>query len=248
MNMSNHNSLAPSEFDQTVYIDLDSLLDTRVGVVAVNDPEAAAMLMQEPYWLRESDDFAELTEGRVTHALFRQWWKARDKQAVVAARPTNIIRILEQLSESLVSSQVNLPFVAKTLYLVNYWPYQFEPLEVQAIQQACEILTGNAVEVKMVSWSPEQMTPQKIKRDISLMIMYDYWAWMEAQRDNFAISPLPEVNLLTPAISHNHVVTQEDRTIEHFGEVNPFAVSEMVMSVYISIQMLPVTFFSLLRT
>jgi len=246
--MLNQHSQAASEFDQTVYLDLDSLLDTRVGVVAVNDPEAASMLMQEPYWLRESDDFSELTEGRVTHALFRQWWQARDKQALVAARPTNIIRILEELSEALVSSQVNLPFVANTTYLVNYWPYQLEELEVQAIQQACEILTGNVVQVKMINYPPEKLTPQWLKREVSLMVVYDYWAWMVAQKENFGISPIPEVNLITPAISHDHVITQEDRTVEHFGEVNPFAISELVMSVYITVQMIPVNFFSLLRT
>lgn len=246
--MSNQTSSTPSEFDQTVYIDLDSLLDTRVGVVAVNDSEAATMLMQEPYWLRESDDFAELTQGRVTHALFRQWWQARDKQALVAARPTNIIRILEELSEALVTSQVNLPFVARVKYLVNYWPYQLDELEIQAIQQACEILTGNVVEVKMIQMTPQQLTPQWIKREVSLLVLYDYWIWMDAQRENFASSPIPEVNLLAPAISHAHVMTQEDRMVENFGEVNPFAISELLMSVYITVQLISPGFFSLLRT
>lgn len=246
--MSSQTSSTPSEFDQTVYIDLDSLLDTRVGVVATKYPAAATMLMQEAYWLRESDDFSELTEGRVTHAQFRQWWQERDKQALVTARPTNIIRILEELSESLVAAQVNLPFVSKVQYLVNYWPYKLEELEIQAIQQACEILTGNVVEVKMVNLTPQQLTPQWIKREVSLMVVYDYWVWMEAQKDNFATHPIPEVNLIAPAISHDHVITKEDRTIESFGEVNPFAISELLMSVYITVQMISPGFFSLLRT
>lgn len=246
--MSNQNSSTPSEFDQRIYIDLDSLLDTRVGVVAVNEPEAATLLMQEPYWLRESDDFTELTEGKVTHGQFKEWWRTRDKRALKAARPTNIIRILEELSEALVLSQINLPFVAKTQYLVNYWPYKLEELEVKAIQQACEILTGNVVEVTMVNMSPFQLTPQWIKREVSLMVVYDYWAWMDAQKGNFALSPIPEVNLITPAISHNHVMSKEDRTIENFGEVNPFAISELLMSVYITVQMISPGFFSLLRT
>lgn len=245
--MSNQTSSTPSEFDQKVYIDLDSLLDTRVGVVAIHSPEAATMLMQEGYWTRESDDYSELTQGLVTHSQFKQWWKERDKQALIAARPTNFIRILEELSEALVVSQVNLPFVSRAQYLVNYWPYQLEELEVAAIQQACEILTGNVVEVKMVFMKPEQLTPQWIKREVSLLVMYDYWSWMEAQKDNFRTHAIPEVNLLAPAVSHDRVITKEDRTVEHFGEVNPFAVSEMVMSVYVSLQLLPPAFFSLLR-
>lgn len=246
--MSNQTSNAPSEFDQKVYIDLDSLLDTRVGVVAVNYPEAAKQLMQDAYWLRDSDDFSGLTEGSVTHAQFREWWRKRDKVCLHAARPTNLIHILEQLSEAMVSSQVNLPFVAATQYLINYWPYQLDEAEVAAFQQACEIITGNVVEVEMINLPPERLTPQWIKREVSLMIMYDYWTWMEAQKDNFLITAIPEVSLLVPAISHNQIITAEDRTLEQYGEVDPFAISEMVMSVYVSVQMLPSTFFSLLRT
>ena len=246
--MSNQNSTPPSEFDRKVYIDLDCLLDTRVGVVAVNYPEAAKLLMQEDYWLRDSDDFSVLTGGSVTHGQFREWWQKRDKKCLHASRPTNIIHILEQLSEALVSSQVNLPFVASTEYMVNYWPYKLDEAEVAAFQQACEIITSNVVRVQMVFIPPDKLTPKWIKREISLLIMYDYWTWMEAQKDNFLVTAIPEVNLLIPAISHNKTITSEDRTLEQYGEVNPFAISEMVMSVYVAVQMLPANFFSLLRT
>lgn len=246
--MSNPISSASSEFDQTVYIDLDCLLDTRIGLVALHAPEAATQLMQEDYWIRESDDFETLTGGAVTHKQFKEWWAGRDKECLKNSRPTNIIHILEQLSEALVVSQVNVPFVSKTQYLVNYWPYDLDQLEVEATKQACEILTGNVVEVNMVSIHPSQLTPTKVKRELSLLFMYDYYTWFEAQKDNFLVTAIPEVNMMCPAISHDHALTKEERTLEDFGEINPFAVSEMVMSVYISIQMLPVNFFSLLRT
>lgn len=246
--MSNPISSASSEFDQTIYLELDCLLDTRVGLVALHAPAAAAKLMQEAYWDRESDDFEELTGGAVTHKQFKEWWVNRDKECLKASRPTNLIHILEQLSESLVISQVNVPFVSKLRYLVNYWPYDLDQQEIEAMKQACEILTGNVIEVNMVSISPSALTPKRVKRDMSLLIMYDYYTWMENQKDTFLVTPIPEVNMIAPAISHGRVLTTEDRTVEDFGEVSPFAIGEMVMATYISIQLLPVNFFSLLRT
>lgn len=245
--MSSQPYKSPTEFDQTIYIDLDCLLDTRVGVVAMNAPEAAPKLMVEDYWVRESDDFSALTDGVVTHELFREWWAKRDKDVLKISRPTNIIRILEELSEALVVSQVNLPFVASVQYLVNYWPYKLDEQEVAAFEQACEIITGNAVPVKMVNLPPEKVTPNWLKREVSLLIVYDYWTWMSHHKEEFLSTPIPEINLLAPAISHDKTLGVEDRTLEEFGEVNPFAIGEMVMASYLSVQLIPPMFFSLLR-
>lgn len=232
---------------QHILIDLDALLDTRLGILHQLNPAAAVAVMQESYYTRLSDDFETYSGGLVTNVEYRAAWANRDSSVIEHSRVTNMMILVESMFLTLASNLINTPFFHETKLTVNVWPYKLSAEAEDMLLSCAQSIAGDLAKVGLVSMTPAELTPSWIKQELSALIIYDWEPWLVAQDEALIKLPMPEVVLFIPAISYRGEPTKEECTYEGLGTVSPFALVEQSMQVFCSTQMISSGFFSIIR-
>lgn len=178
-----------------LYIDLDSLLDTRLGLLHQHGGSELSkhVAASDAYYQRDYDDWARLTGGVVDNATFETWWAARDAQTLLHSMTTAIFLPLSQTLATL-SHHVHEGIETSSLsLLINVWPYQI-PYDVEkALTQAILHHLGFQLPVVYTSLSPEEVTPAYLVENVHLVYMYDYHQWF--RRHSWRIIQLQQSGL-----------------------------------------------------
>lgn len=193
---------------QCILIDMDCLLDTRLGTVATLSAEAANHLVgSDLYWVRENDEWEALTGGLVTNDAFRDAYAQRDhhvlKKSVVSGIPSMLLRILTE-------HNVNLRDGLGTKDLgieINLWPYEFSDEERDTLEAILRGFTYRDLPITFCSRPHDTITPVILKERYAAWIMYDFQAWMK--RHCFAVGKeaCPDVTLIVPRLFEKDVST-----------------------------------------
>ena len=110
-----------------VIIEIDCLLDTRLGTLAKFNPDLANAILTDTenlYHERKTDDFPG-----ISRETFYSLYHDRDIETMFNSRPTNIIKFLIknhlELATNLRSQAKNETLV----YQINVFPYLLTPVE-----------------------------------------------------------------------------------------------------------------------
>jgi hypothetical protein len=113
---------------ETIYVDLDCLLDTRLGTLAKINPELASNALMNGYHERDEDIF----EG-VGVEDYRKAYEARDVDTLTLSVITGMFSFLHEcVLAAFKRIQIDGIFDAIQLE-VNYWPYELDDEEVKVL-------------------------------------------------------------------------------------------------------------------
>lgn len=184
-----------------VLIDLDSLLDTRLGVLAVNDPESAEVVVgKEAYWEREHDDWAGLTNGRVDNTTFVQWWKARDAAVLRASMMSGMLMVLGQLLSEYNRNQQEGIVHEDIALEINLHPYTLTTEEIEELSHVLQETLYDDLVVSVSSYTREDLTPAVMNKRYAAVIMYDFAAWIKQHCFNIGKQRCPGLNVIVPRL------------------------------------------------
>jgi len=195
------------ETAQDIFIDIDSLFDTRLPVVYFLDEEVATSIVEDgSYFTRKSDKFKYIDNN-----IFKAVYKERNKTLLTLATPTNIMGILKQYYSELMT-QHKLDGTNKniTIYL-NIYPYELSLEETDKLVIGIQAITSKEVVVKIVSMEKRDLTVKWVNDNLAVMVMYDGLEWLEYYTANFELinNPLLDVGLIVPAIVTNNSFNPE---------------------------------------
>jgi hypothetical protein len=231
---------------QVIYTTLDTLLDTRIATISRIDQEAAVKLVScDGYYTRLIDDFTELCG--IDKATFDEAYAARDVETLKQARPTNCIVALHTLVEEFTHQQVETPYVGEIEVVVNTWPYKLSGEERGELERTMSFFTGMETQNSLV-WIPlDQLTPTLIKRTYSGMIMYDFSEWAQIHGEALVHCMMPDVTILAPALFKGRIPTPEETVVPTLPTMNPFELTEFMLVASVSLNLLDVGYFTLIR-
>lgn len=230
--------------DKTIYVDLDALLDTRLGTLIQIDENEAISILNNGYHERISDDWSKLGSS-INQDEYDRRYRNRDIETLKASRCTNAIPMIIELTKSLSESAIYTPFVTSVGIEVNLYPYKLTGEEIKTMESVVRHYLSVETKVTTVRFSPEQLTPEIINIRYDGLIMYDFNAWFGAQVEKLKDKQLPTVTIMAPALYANKVPSKEEITFEEIGEISPFASLEMVLCEFIDLHLLDATYFSL---
>lgn len=189
-----------------LYIDLDSILDTRISTLAKLDSEiAGALLKSEVYWLRESDHWDLLTQGRVTQEQFDAQYAERDKELLKTSFITGIFAPLTKLIAdnelAMAEGAPNKPIS----FEINIWPYQLEPDEMDLLINLFKYRLGVEATVTMCSVSLEQLTPTYLTDRYAGAFMYPFHQWIKLHLAELIKHNHPDFTLVVPKLFEQDV-------------------------------------------
>lgn len=186
------------------YVDLDCLLDLRLGVLLlISDEYGYQVSAQEGYYNRASDHFATPQQGSLDRQLYDKVLQARRGDAIRCAMATKAGGFIRRMLGVTKIAQLESPVKVLTELHINVHGYGLTPQEQEAVSLVyAEDPVYEGVPVAIVDMSHEQLTCDYVAQHYSALMMYNPAPWIEANRDEFLKNKLVHVALYTPRINH----------------------------------------------
>lgn len=237
--------MSKSGLSQGVYVELDSLIDARLGVLlkaGYNFEE----IISSGYHERQSDEFFDLSIED-----FKKLYQERDVEALSYGRVTNLIYVLKNILRDYVQLIGSSPIYNEVKLYLNTYPYQLSAYEEEQMVLCVKSWIDYLVPIEVIHMSPEHLTVFWVNEHIDTMLMYDYNEWLNAQQANFNKRQLTEVKVLSPAIYHIKVPTDEEvkniiKDIRSHPVSNFFEATEILAMPLVSLNLIDVAHFSIL--
>lgn len=227
---------------ENIYLDLDTILDTRLGTIAKINPELAVrVLNSKKYHTRIIDEF----DGVNTEEFKREYAK-RDLDTLRMSVLTNVVYFLRRLiKDSLISSVISHK-VEKLCFTVNVYPYDFnDPGLTEMLINCIRFHTYSTSSVTIVSIPDEELTPEFCKDNFQIMIRYGWVHWVAMYKSYFEKNGCPEMAYITPELFFDVVPTQEQIADMVSKEQNPFTMNEDLTARMFRLKHMPVSLFSM---
>lgn len=196
------------------YVDLDALLDTRLGVLSSLDEEAAASLDLTKYRERISDQFKHLGLSQIDDDVYRTAYRKRTADVLPHAMMTPVSLYLNiALTELEKEAMAGSPLAGPAKLTINLWPYKdLTPPEIEAICAAMFHRSGVFTSIETICESPKIITTDFIAyKQWNMMFMYGFWEWFEYQWSRWTQKPrcIPNTVIVAPQLAP---------TLEGFGK------------------------------
>lgn len=224
----------------TILVELDSILDTRLGTLSTIDASLVPpLLVQHGYHERMVDTF----EGYDTQT-FKERYKNRDAKVLSLSGITPMIDMASNFVKKTLDQTLQTPFHRNPKIELNIYPYTLTDAEVQLILGAVVTKTNKQCDVEVVSYSHEELNPVFVRQHYSMMMMYDYQLWLETHAKNglWKKYSCPTVLLFCPLMIKNHELDipefKQRELLLEFGKIVE------ATRPYVDLHMLPVEAFS----
>lgn len=194
-----------------ILVDLDTLLDTRLGVINFISKDAASYLIKnEAYWDRENDFWEPLTGGLVTQEQFNEAWVARGGNNSADVLNGSLLSgiqpfIMRILTEDLIN-RANLMGDAldDVGITVNTWPYALSLNEVEDMRDCAEYLFGS-VHIEIVDIPMSEITPEFLDKNFSAVVTYSFIEWIKHHYEGLAKARMNDFNFISARIFEHDV-------------------------------------------
>lgn len=203
---------------QCIYIPLDALVDTRLGLLRQKWPEQF-----------EKVDVVAYSQRKTFHVwkLFGvgkdEWlaaWKNRNVDTLLHSAPTELAMMLRIAIGHLAVTAMTTPVVEKPEIVVDIHPYRMTDEERRELKAAVEEMAPENTVVTVDSIGTERLSPELISIRFDCMFLYDLVTWIATQTEELKKKQIPKVIIHYPAVLHEDDVVTLDKIAK--SESNPF--------------------------
>jgi hypothetical protein len=183
-----------------IYIDLDSLMDTRLPILHELDPEFVEGPLLEKYRSRISDDWSMLG-SKVTREEWVKAWQGRGYRHLAQSARTCVVEILWESvlginwaldSDAGSTKKVNID--------INFWPYECNADERRVIVDAVASMLPSYVKVDAIFNPVTFMHPKTVTGQWDLMYIYDLFGWLRQFANDFEEVYMLNTTVVTPEL------------------------------------------------
>lgn len=227
--------------ESTLFVEFDALFDTRAGILYSYGEQAVTDNINNSYFTRMIDKFKN-----IDYKDFQDRYSKRDKLTIRNSMTTPILYMISDFVESTMVNSIHSPDKMEPKIIINTYPYELVDSELLMIKELLTSYTKGYSEISFVFMPVENITPMYVRDRLSIMILYDYPAWLEAHSKTEALSKVtaPSVTLIGPELIYkepdNAIVKLADR-----NKLNIFRSMEDYTSPFINLKLLPIHMFSL---
>lgn len=192
-----------------VYIDLDSILDTRFGVLYELDKDIIPTVMNDNYYYeRLIDEFDYLT-----HNIFKLLYLHRDVDVI---KHTYITYITDTLMTdlSLIKSNIKSNVLSIVNLTINIYPYDLSEDTVNAIvTELSDVLPIKGLYIDYINKDPDEISLDTFSSNYISLYMYNGLKWLtdKINSEDIIKNNIPHVRLNAPALLQKPIVFKDDK-------------------------------------
>jgi len=233
--------------DQRILIELDCLLDTRLGTLSKLSQQAAANAMNNDLWVRETDDFQTLSNGLVTNEAYKTTYALRDVETLARSFLTNIVDYLGNLTRTLQHNATD-GIDVKDIYLtINTNRYDLTNEEIGLMIEGLRPHVALTTQINAVKYTIDQLTPGLLNANYDSYILYDFDEWDKRHREQLMKNPMPEFSIVAPRLHFTGKVPDPSDLVSDGQTVDPFRLTQLIFMERLDLEFLPVFFYSVTR-
>lgn len=202
--------------NQVVYIELDTLLDTRIGIASLIDKHSPIEMFANGYFDRNTDRLWELTD-KFSKENYLDTYVNRDVSVLEHSHLTKIINIVATNIDEMARDCVNNPLVHYPKVYVNTYPYSLPDGLKIGIKECLTYYLGNDIEINIGYLSPINLTPVYINNNFHMMFMYDFLSWYKPNGKLLVKTSLNNTIMFLPKIL-KYKMSELDGEMEFDGQ------------------------------
>lgn len=235
-----------------ILVELDCLLDTRLGTLAKINPEEAIKVLDNGYFTREWDNFPGFNKTE-----FDEAYHARDEETLQNSILTGMYFFLMSRFSDIRKQIIDRRDYDGIELLINVYPYKLDDDTKDAIGLAMASHFTTIESVKVVDMEYKEISPTYCANELTALVLYDWDTWTNAQVDwitkdgcslpkNLAV--MFNVTVWAPALYKVEPPTK-DELDKHMAEMelHPLKVMEQCAAALYNLVMISPRYFCLMR-
>lgn len=233
-----------------LFSELDAVLDTRLGTLAKLDSKRAYDTLESGMYFDRSWDHFPL----FNQAEYEDAYAKRDELTLAHAILTNVVVGLHEMCLQLRNQAMTTPHHDLVEVVINCWPYQLDEAKRERIGLAMAHHLKSADHVRVVSLSPEELTPRMVRDDYAGLVLYDYDKWTSAHwtpetmrmyvQGGKQMVLCPDTKLIAPAIWFKEPPSERELLeIQREKLPHPFECMQKAMQTIIDLDLVDIRFF-----
>lgn len=226
-----------------IYVDLESLFDLRQAALLTltRDPKTLAQyLNSEAYNYRQSDTFPE-----VDPTEYRQVYQGKNMALWSKSTITHILTLLQTKITNL--EKRNTFYNEKKIpeVVFNTYPLTLTDAQQEQIQNLLFVKLGGNCLVTLVHLPVQELTPYYFSHSGYVScFLYNFSDWVNAHGKALESAKMPDLLLYFPSLYHETKDAHKLQEIEKLGFKDLFAYVEYLFASVVSVNFLPVVFYS----
>lgn len=233
-----------------ILIDLDSILDTRLGTISRINPEAAKYIVQsQNYWYRDFDDWAKLTNNLITNEQFIKAYGERGGENTADTINSSIVSGIMIFISKLIAIDESHRLdglgdpLSEIALEINVWPYELD-LDTKDELVDCIRQWGGLSETQItITNTPlDQLTCSLLNDKYACAIMYDVNRWCKTHMYELANVCMSDFNMIGPKLFE---IDPKDLTVEEKQE--KFAAFRILRLANMDFEFIDAEYFSMFK-
>ena len=215
--------------------DLDTLFDTRMGVIESYGSETVEEVVKGGYFHREIDIFSSVDMDD-----YVKRYAGRDESVLRKSMVTPILQEIRRFMWKTLAANVSTPLTKRPRLVLNIYPYKLSKTFLDTIHQGLISVTEKNIEVVIIDQRPEDIPLRDIKEHYAMIAMYHYAEWLENLTLNKQLerTQCPQVFLLAPKSIKDVKGFSLMKTVDVFGAI------EQYTSLFFKLKLMDVQSFS----
>lgn len=217
-------------------VELDCILDTRLGTIGKFGKEEYLGALTHGYFSRTSDHFFGIDPE-----TYQRLYRERDAVTLSMSNITHIVSVVKDFVKRVNTISATAPVIRVPRIDVNLYPYNPPQRVKDMIEESLRVLLEERVDIGFVRYSPDDLHHDLVSLNYDHLIMYDVGAWVTAQAHNWKKigKAHPNVTLFMPILCHAKNIADVPDDVPVMAEQVDRALTPLI-----NIMQIPVVFFS----
>lgn len=228
-----------------LYVDIDSLLDTRLSTIILTHPKLPIDKTFIDYHInRHRDVWPNTNNGTLLEN-----YDNRNRETLRNAVATNVLTFIVEYVKTSLISDVNNPIKLNTVIYLNIHPYNLLDSEIEILKTALSIQINHVFDIVIINQAPSSLSVKWVKDNISMLVMYRYdqWLYDPVIVEQLMALPIPDVVLVSPKLIHfggKSLNAEQKRLMKKYNH-SPFTFVELELKPLININFHNTSLFSI---
>lgn len=233
---------------QRVLVDIDSLADTRLGLILEHLPHLYTKIDMKEYRTRVTNVWFK--KLGISDEEWLKMWEGRSVETLKQSGPTNLLfSLVSELGAKFAATLVGTPLERPRL-TVNTWPYKLNKDERAIYLENLKTLYSSCtLSVDLIYQPIDKVSPEFIKTNFDAVFIYDFHKWIDIHVKELSDEKgrMPGKTVYSPALLRSDTM-EEAAEAMIADKVNPFTETKKFCATAFTLELVDAGLFSLRQT